>query len=132
MKNVSIFIVERNPVWGNLLKYRLSSGKFTNIRLLHSAQEALAQISGQVIPHFLIADADDPSMNCMEFLTRIKKLNPYIKVLFFTAQADSLLAEDLLAAGATDYIVRSGKQDAGITELIKNLTWLCREEYQYR
>ena len=132
MKNISIFIVERNPVWGNLLKYRLSLGKFTNTRLLHSAQEAFRLISDHIVPHYMIADAEDPTINCLEFLARIKSLNPYVKVLFFTTVADSLLANDLLAAGATDYIVRSGKQDAGISELIKNLTYLCREEYQYR
>ena len=132
MKNILIFIVERNPIWGNLLKYRLSSGKFTNTRLLHSAQEALQLISNHVVPNFLIADAEDPSINCMELLARVKNLNPYTRVVFFTTVADSLLADDLLAAGATDYIVRSEKQDSGISELIKNLTWLCREEYQYR
>jgi DNA-binding NarL/FixJ family response regulator len=132
MKNISIFIVERNPVWGNLLKYRLSTARFTNTRLLHSPQEALHLIADHVVPHYLITDAGDASINCMDFLTRVRTHNPYIKVIFFTTVADSELANDLLAAGATDYIARTGKQDAGIPELIKNLTYLCREEYQYR
>jgi DNA-binding response OmpR family regulator len=132
MKNISVFIVERNPVWGNMLKYQLSTAKFTNTRLLHSAKEALQLIGNHVVPHFLIADADDPAVDCMEFLAQVKEKDAFVRVLFFTAKADPLLADDLLTAGATDYIVRSGKQDAGITELIKNLTYLCREEYQYR
>ena len=129
MKNISIFIVERNPVWGNLLKYRLACNKYTNTRLFLSPGEALRQIEGNIIPDYIIA-SDFRDAN--KFLSSVKATDHSIGVIFFTETGDSEKAEKLLVAGAADYIVRSGNSESGVKELIKNLKYLCREEYIFR
>lgn len=132
MKSGLIFIVDKNPIHSSLLKYHLTIQRFSNVQLYHSAEECLYRLRKHVIPDFLITEYDLADHNGFDFLRMVKKINPSIQVLFFSAVDDPVLAVQLIDSGATDYIMKTGKLDYGISTLVKNIDFLQREKAHHR
>jgi DNA-binding NtrC family response regulator len=128
MKKLLVFILDRNPTQGNILKYHLSSNGFNNVILFNTLEDCIYSIHKNIIPDFILADTDIKSTTDLEFLKLIKKNNPSIKVIFFSNDEDICHISALLEAGATDYIVRVGSNHNWIHELISNLHYLIKEE----
>ncbi|MBC8462109.1 MAG: response regulator [Deltaproteobacteria bacterium] len=130
MKSVLIFIVDKNPVHSSLLKYHLTIHRFSNVQLYHSAEECLYRLRKNVTPHYLITEYDLADHNGFDFLRMVKKFSPSTQVLFFSALDDPILAMQLIDSGASDYIMKTGRLDYGIKDLIKNIEFLQREKIQ--
>jgi DNA-binding NarL/FixJ family response regulator len=128
MKNILVFILDRNPVQGNFLKYSLSSSGIRNIIIFHSPEECVNNIRKTMLPEFIIADAVLKSMTDLEFLKLIKNIDPSIKVIFYSDNEDISHISKLLDIGATDYIVRIGGNRNWIRELTSNLQYIIKEE----
>jgi len=58
----------------------------------------------------------------------VKKISPSTQVVFFSAIDDPILAMQLIDSGASDYIMKTGKLDYGIKDLVKNIEFLHREK----
>ena len=128
MKNIQIFILDRNPVEGNFLKYRLSSSGIKNVIIFHTPEECLYSIRKTKKPEFIIADSALKSTTDQEFLKLIRSIDPSIKVIFYSDNEDISHISRLLEMGATDYIVRVGGDQNWIRELTSNLQYLIKEE----
>ena len=130
MKNILVFIFDRNPVQGNFLKYGLSAKGIKNVRVYQTPEECLSNIRKTRIPEFIIADTSIKSMTDLEFLMLIKRIDPSIKIIFHSENEDATHISELLEMGATDYIVRVEGQQSWIRELISNLHYLIKEEFR--
>jgi PleD family two-component response regulator len=128
MKNILVFILDRNPVQGNFLKYSLSSSGIKNVLIFQTPEECLYSLRKSKLPAFIIADAALKSMTDLEFLRLIKSIDPSINVIFHSEDEDISHVSKLLEVGATDYIVRAGGDRAWIQELSSNLQYLIKEE----
>ena len=132
MKSVLIFIVDKNPIHSSLLKYHLTIQRFSNVQLYHSAEESLYRLRKHVTPHFVITEFDLADHNGFDYLRMVKKLSPPTQVVFFSTFDDPILAMQLIDSGASDYIMKTGKLDYGIKDLVKNIEFLQREQIQAR
>lgn len=126
-----IFVIDKNPIHNSLIKYHLNLNKFFNVQTFPSVDECLYRLNKQVFPDFIITDfnAGDPSI--FDFLQKVRELSQSIQIIFFSSHDDPLLADHLLDSGATDFIVKTDRLETGITELIKNLKFLIKEEVKY-
>jgi DNA-binding NarL/FixJ family response regulator len=132
MKKLLVFILDRNSIQGNFLKYHLSASGFNNVILFNTHEDCIYSIHKNIIPDFIIADPDIKNITDLEFLNLIKNNNPSIKVIFSSNNEDISHISALLEAGATDYIVRVGSNQNWIHELISNLHYLIKEELRFK
>ena len=132
MKKLLLFILDRNPIQGNFLKYHLCSNGFNNVILYNTLEDCIYSLRKNIIPDFIIADPNLKNTTDLEFLKLIKNYNPSIKVIFFSNSEDICHVSALLEAGATDYIVRVGNKQNWIHELISNLHYLIKEELRFK
>jgi len=128
MKNILVFILDRNPVQGNFLKYSLSSSGIKDVILFQTPEECLYSILKTKIPEFIITDTALKSTTDLDFLKLIKNIDPSIKVIFYSENDDISHISTLLEIGATDYIVRALGDRNWIQELTANLQYLIKEE----
>jgi len=128
MKSSLIFIVDKNPVHSSLLKYHLTIQRYSNVQLYHSAEECLYRLRKNVVPNFVVTEFDLADHNGFDFLRMVKKISPSTQVVFFSAIDDPILAMQLIDSGASDYIMKTGKLDYGIKDLVKNIEFLHREK----
>jgi DNA-binding NarL/FixJ family response regulator len=128
MKNILVFIIDRNPVQGNFLKYSLSSSGVNNVIIFHTHEECLHNIRKTKLPDFIIADTVLKSTTDKELLKLIKNIDPSMQVIFYSDNEDISHIEKLLDTGASDYIVKIEDNRNWIRELTSNLQYLIKEE----
>lgn len=127
MNNVVIFILDKNPLHRNMLQYNLVAHGFSRIYLFPSPEECLYRLEKDVIPDFLILDYLTIIETNPDFLPRIKSFSQDIEVIVFTESDDHVIANNLLALGASDYILKTKSLQNGMVELINNLKYLCKK-----
>jgi DNA-binding response OmpR family regulator len=121
-----IFIVDTNPVHGNLVKYQLTINRYSGTWLFSSVEECLYRLRKQS-PDFLITEYHLGNYSGKDLLRMALKISPRTRVLFFTSVEDAGLAESLLSEGAKDYVVKSARLESSISELVRNIEFLCSE-----
>ncbi len=127
-----IFIIDKNPIHNSLIKYHLNVNRFFNVQTFTSGNECLYRLQKNVLPRFIVMDYNIGDYNGFDFMQKVKYISPHTHLIFFSSYDDPILAVRLLDAGATDYIAKTGKLELGLTELVKNLGFLAREETQVR
>ncbi|MEI7898009.1 MAG: response regulator [bacterium] len=128
MKTPVIFVVDKNPIHRNLIKYHLEINKFSIVHAFPTAEECLFRLHKNVHPDFLITSFFTGSPTGFEFLRSVLEISASTRVVFFDTFDDSQIAEKLLEAGASDFVVKTRNPDAGISELLKNIRYLSREK----
>jgi len=126
-----VFVVDKNPIHNSLIKYHLNVNKFFNVHTFPSGSECLYKLSKQIIPDFIITDYDTGDISGFDFARKVYAISSKIQLIFFSSYDDPILAVRLLDAGATDYIVKTNRLEVGITELIKNVKFLIKEEVSF-
>lgn len=127
MNNISIFVIDRNPIHNSLIKYHLNINKFTLVYTFPNGQECLYRLQKGFIPDFIITDYDIGNYTGFDFLGKIRDRYPDLSLVYFSSIADPVLAMKLLEAGASDFIIKTSKLEAGISELLKNLKFILKE-----
>jgi len=127
MKTPVIFLVDKNPIHRNLIRYNLELCKYTDIHTFPSGEECIYRLEKGIRPDFLITSFFTGNHLGFKFLQIIGELSPSTQVIFFDAFDDPLLARRLLEAGARDCVVKTRNPDAGISELLKNVRYLSKE-----
>lgn len=127
-----IFILDKNQIHNSLIKYHLNVNRFSNVHAFASGNECLYRIEKSLQPDFIVMDYDTGDYNGFDFIKLVNTLSPDTKIIFFSSINEPLLAVRLLDAGATDYVAKTGKLEIGITELVKNLGFLIREEIHFK
>ncbi len=127
MKTPIIFVVDSNPVHRGLVKYHLNINKFDNVHAFQSEEECLYRLHKNMIPDFLITDYNPHDNRGFNFLHSIKKISRSIHLILFSSFDDPILALKLFEAGASDYILKTNNLDFGLTELMKNIKYMVKE-----
>jgi DNA-binding NarL/FixJ family response regulator len=128
MKTAVIFVVDKNPIHRSLIKYNLNISKFTTVYTFSSAEECLYRMQKNLRPDFLITSFFTGNYSGFDFLRIILEIDPVTRVVFFDAFEDPDIPARLIEAGACDYVAKTRDPDAGIAELLKNVSFLAREK----
>jgi DNA-binding NarL/FixJ family response regulator len=127
MKKTSVFIIEKEPATGNLIKYHLLSHQVRQVQVFPNLAECLYHMLKRSVPEFLIVDLSSPDINGFNLLNAIKNSFPAVRVIFLSSVSDESLIKQLIEEGASDFIFRSAYKEEWVGELIKNLEYLVRE-----
>ncbi len=100
----TIFIVEDDPWYGQLLRHHLSLNPDYDIRLFTTAKECLSELYHQ--PDVVCIDFGLPDMSGDKLLAKIKAVNNQLPVVVISGQEEIAVAVDLLKSGARDYIIK--------------------------
>lgn len=100
----TIFIVEDDPWYGQLLKHHLSLNPDYDIKLFTTAKECLSELYLQ--PDVVCIDFGLPDMSGDKLLAKIKAVNNQLPVVVISGQEEIAVAVDLLKSGARDYIIK--------------------------
>ena len=100
----SIFIVEDDPWYGQLLRHHLSLNPDYDIKLFTTAKDCLSSL--HLLPDVICMDFGLPDMTGDKLLAKIKEINNQIPVVIISGQEEIAVAVDLLKAGARDYIIK--------------------------
>jgi DNA-binding NarL/FixJ family response regulator len=103
---VHIFIVEDHPVIRQ--SYALILQREADINICgeaDSGEGALLQIP-HTAPDIVLVDFSLPGMNGLEFVQHLHKEYPALATIVISGHKDGTFIEEILAAGATHYIVK--------------------------
>lgn len=128
MTGPEIYILDRNSLHSNFLKFQLALKKFNRVMVFHSVEECIYRLRKQAAPDYLITEFDLGDYNGLEFLRMAQKLAPQTSVIFFSSMDDEVMANQVLSEGAMDYIVKRSSLDSGVKELIRNLQFIHSEK----
>ena len=125
----SILIVEDHKIVADLLADILRrSGKFEVAGIVHTAKDALEQLSGQGVDLVLV-DVSLPDTNGIELVVMIHEKYPHIPCLVISGHNTSLYVNRSLEAGARGYIVKDDIHDIveGIQRVLDGGTYLSKQ-----
>ena len=100
----SIFVVEDDPWYGQLLKHHLSLNPDYDIKLFTTAKDCISAL--HLLPDVICMDFGLPDMPGDKLLAKIKEINNQIPVVIISGQEEIAVAVGLLKAGARDYIIK--------------------------
>jgi len=100
----TIFIVEDDPWYGQLLHYHLSLNPTDQVHLWTSGQECLQHMHLQ--PDVVTIDFSLPDVSGDKLLLQLKQRWPEVPVVVISAQNKIATAVQLLKLGAADYLVK--------------------------
>lgn len=112
-----IFVVEDDPFYLNIVKHELQKNNFTQVTGFTSGEDCIKNLS--LLPDVVLLDYSLQSLNGMQVLKKVKKVNPNIQVIFLTAQEKLDVAVSSLKLGAFDYVV---KNESALGKIIKLVT----------
>ncbi|RZK31863.1 MAG: sigma-54-dependent Fis family transcriptional regulator, partial [Hymenobacter sp.] len=122
----TIFIVEDDPWYGQLLHYHLSLNPDDTVQLWASGQECLDNM--HLRPDVVTIDFSLPDISGDKLLARLRLRWPEVPVIVISAQSKITTAVQLLKAGATDYLVK----DDNTKDLLWNAIQKLRETNSLR
>ena len=105
MSSCSIFIVEDDPFYGQLLKYHLSMNPDYEVVLFQTAKACLDQLHRK--PDVVCVDFNLPDLSGADLMKRIKAQNANTPVIIISGQEEIEVALNLLKQGAADYLVKN-------------------------
>ena len=125
----SILIVEDHKIVAEVLANILRrSGKFEVAGMVHSAEDALEQLSEQNIDLVLV-DVSLPHISGIELVAMIHEKYPHILSVVISGHNTSLYVKRSLEAGARGYIVKDDIHDIekGIQHVLAGGTYLSKQ-----
>lgn len=113
MQPYTIYIVEDDPWYGEILAYHLSLNPDYKVERFETAKDCLAKMSSK--PDLLTIDFSLPDMQGDQLFKKIREINPTVPVIIISAQEEVSIAVNLLKMGVSDYLVKD--------EATKDLLW---------
>ena len=113
MNKYTIFIVEDDPWYSQILQYHLSLNPDYEVTLFSSGQECLSKMS--LKPDLITLDFLLPDLRGDKIYKKIREVNPNVPVIMISSQEDIAVAVKLLKMGVSDYIIKD--------EATKDLLW---------
>lgn len=104
MEAYSIFIVEDDAWYGQLLQYHLSLNPDFEVSLYETAEALLKDLYKK--PDVVCMDFGLPDMEGRALFEKIQSQNNKLPIVVISAQSDISVAVELLKLGASDYIVK--------------------------
>jgi len=126
-KESKILIVDDDKNVTVFLEMFLKQKGYAQVRMVTTGEDALKAIQEDNIKLALL-DIRLPDIDGVEVLRKIKRINKDISVIMITAFPDEKLAQEAMADGACDYIIKpfdltrlKASVDNNITGLTKNV-----------
>ena len=138
----TIFIVEDDPWYGQLLQYHLSLNPDDTVQLWASGQECLDNM--HLRPDVVTIDFSLPDISGDKLLARLRLRWPEVPVIIISAQSKIATAVQLLKAGAADYLpkddntkdllwnaIQKLRETTGLREQVKRLEDQLQSKYDF-
>lgn len=119
MESFRIFVVEDDPLYGEMLKHHLSLNPDNEVHLFKTGQECLKNLFRA--PNLVSLDYSLPDMSGLEVMKQIKKESPDTPVVIVSGQEDISTAVALLREGAYDYFVKDEDVKDRLWNIIKKI-----------
>ena len=113
MKPYTIFIVEDDPWYGEILEYHLSLNPDYAITRFSTGKELLAAL--HVKPDLITIDFSLPDFSGDKLYLKIREYNEQVPVIVISGQEEIAVAVNLLKLGVYDYLIKD--------ENTKDLLW---------
>ena len=141
-KPFTIFVVEDDPWYGQLLHYHLSLNPDDTVQLFTSGQECLDHM--HLNPDVVTIDFSLPDISGDKLLAKLKQRAPEVPVIIISAQSKIATAVQLLKAGAADYLVKDDntkdllwntiqklRETSGLREQVRRLEEQLQSKYDF-
>lgn len=119
MSAFKIFIVEDDPLYGQMLKYHLSLNPDNEVFIFESGTECLKNLYRG--PSLISLDYSLPDMSGFEVIKKVKTFNADIPIIIVSGQEDIATAVNLLKDGAYDYFVKDEDTKERLWNSLKNI-----------
>lgn len=120
-KPETIFVVEDDILYLNLINKELEKMDYTNVKSFTTGKEAIQNLESKpdvaLLDYFLEKD-----FTGMDILKKLKQRFPDTQVIFLTASDDINIAVDTMRNGAYDYIVKGDTAFIRIRHLLKKIS----------
>ncbi|PKP52489.1 MAG: regulator [Bacteroidetes bacterium HGW-Bacteroidetes-1] len=131
MESFRIFIVEDDPLYGEMLKHHLSLNPDNEVHLFKTGSDCLKNLYKN--PSLISLDYSLPDLSGLEVMRHIKKESSDIPVVIVSGQEDISTAVTLLREGAYDYFVKDDDVKDRLWNIIKKIreNLLLKSEISY-
>lgn len=119
MNAFKIFVVEDDPLYGEMLKYHLSLNPDNEVIKYETGAECLKNLHKN--PSLISLDYSLPDMSGFDVIKKVKEFNSDIPVVVVSGQEDVATAVRLLKDGAYDYFVKDEDTKERLWNTIKNI-----------
>ncbi|MCB0806263.1 MAG: sigma-54-dependent Fis family transcriptional regulator [Bacteroidales bacterium] len=119
MNNFKIFVVEDDPLYGEMLKYHLALNPDNEVYKFETGAECLRNL--HKAPSLISLDFSLPDISGFEVIKKVKEYNQDIPVVVVSGQEDVATAVQLLKDGAYDYFVKDEDTKERLWNTIKNI-----------
>jgi DNA-binding NtrC family response regulator len=126
MESFRIFIVEDDPLYGEMLKHHLSLNPDNEVHLYKTGSECVKNL--YKTPSLISLDYSLPDMSGLDVMRQVKKEAPDVPVVIVSGQEDISTAVALLREGAYDYFVK----DEDVKDRLWNIIKKIRENLQLK
>lgn len=118
-----IFVVEDDLMYSRAILHLLESRNFLNVRLFSNGEECLEQL--HLEPDVILLDywLGEGKKNGMEVMEIIRRKLPRTKVIFLTAMDNLKIAQQTMAMGAYDYVVKSESAMERVKNLLRRIVF---------
>ena len=121
MGSYTIFIVEDDPWYGEILKHHLSLNPDYKVTLFSTGKELLSKMWPQ--PDLITLDFSLPDVTGDKLLKKIQEINASVPVIMISGQEDVSVAVNMLKMGVSDYLIK----DDSTKDLLWNSILRIRE-----
>ncbi|QCE41661.1 response regulator [Psychroserpens sp. NJDZ02] len=104
---VKLMVADQHPIVTKGLELVFANSRDIKIIEAVSDGEAIFNALKQYTTDILLCEIDLPKLNGISVLRRIKKENPEVKVIIYSAQQEDVYAVSAIKAGADGYVQKS-------------------------
>ncbi len=117
--NLSLFVVDDDPDYADLLAYQLKKIDGTRITQFRSGEDAVAALD--LDPDLIFLDVVMPGQGGLEALRRIKSKRPDIPVVMVSAQSVVSVALEAIKLGAFDYVTKGHDDSVKVISIAQRI-----------
>ena len=117
----TIFVVEDNPVYNDLIMGVLKSKQFKNTFAFNNTGECLKNM--HLNPDIIVLNYAYTGFTGLDLMKKVHETMPNVKFIFLSGQNSVEVAVKIMRHGAFDYIVKNEKAPES---LVNTTTWLLR------
>lgn len=114
-----VYVVDDDLMFQRLLRMRLESD-YPGLEVFSSGEGILDSLRTGRKPDIVVLDYDLGSMTGLEVMKQIRQINPFVRVILFSAQEAVEIAVNAIKHGAYDYIVKDNKAIDNLLFSIRN------------
>jgi DNA-binding NtrC family response regulator len=114
-----IFVVEDDPLYGEMLKYHLSLNPDNEVVKFETGTDCIKNLHQE--PSLISLDYSLPDMSGFDVIKKVRQHNADIPIVVVSGQEDVATAVRLLKDGAYDYFVKDEDTKERLWNTIKNI-----------